>query len=221
MTTSNHGRKAQTWRARVGDYGFAPWDVVTVNGEPRLEILQMGAAPAEGAPPRLALESSIAAFDALATPDLPLDYPIVEPPMAHRLDADFGGEIQLEGYAIENADTLIPGGVIQLRLFWRAQQPLSRSYTVFNQSYYGDGVMVAQQDSLPVCDRKPTTEWDPGELIVDSRTIPIAPDAPAGDYPLYVGLYDAETSARLPVLDANGAPVDDKVHVTDIRIAAP
>ena len=38
------------------------------------------------------------AFDAAATADLPLGYPVVEPPITHPLDVNFGDLIRLEGY---------------------------------------------------------------------------------------------------------------------------
>ena len=78
--------------------------------------------------------------------------------------------------------------------------------------------MVAQKDAYPVCDRLPTSIWYPGELITDIHDITVNADATDGVYPLYTGLYLEETGDRLPVLDAAGNPVDQQVHVADIRI---
>jgi hypothetical protein len=164
------------------------------------------------------LEEYAAAFDAQATPDLPLGYPVVEPPIAHPLHVNLGNQVWLEGYTLDYTPPLEPGDSVQLTLYWRAQQPIAESYKVFNQSYYGDGVMVAQQDGYPVCGSRGTWLWDPGELVADVHTIQIKPDAPPGLYPLYTGLYIEETFERLSVLDENGAPVADQVHLTDIRI---
>ena len=107
---------------------------------------------------------------------------------------------------------------MRLTLYWRAQRPIDESYKVFNQSFYGDGVMVAQQDGFPVCGARGTWLWDPGELIVDRHEIVVKDDAPPGLYPLYTGLYIQETLERLDVLDEAGNVIADKVHLTDIRV---
>ncbi|MBK8798969.1 MAG: hypothetical protein IPM07_22805 [Anaerolineales bacterium] len=76
------------------------------------------------------------------------------------------------------------------------------------QSYYGDGVMVAQKDALPVCDREPTTTWDVGELVVDVHDVTVAADAPPGVYPLFVSLYRETNGERLPIRQPTGELVD-------------
>ncbi|HXF63645.1 MAG TPA: hypothetical protein VNK95_18625, partial [Caldilineaceae bacterium] len=201
---------------------YRPWGVVEIHGEPRLVIhrrgQEQGQAQEAGPLRRFPLEPYAAAFDAQATPDLPLGYPVVEPPIAHPLHVNLGNLVWLEGYALAYETPLEPGDVMRLTLYWRAQRPIAESYKVFNQSYYGEGVMVAQQDGYPVCGSRGTWLWDPGELIADVHTIAIKPDAPPGLYPLYTGLYIEETFERLSVLDEQGAPVADQVHLTDIRI---
>ncbi|MCB0049625.1 MAG: hypothetical protein KDE24_08800, partial [Caldilinea sp.] len=107
---------------------------------------------------------------------------------------------------------------IYLTLYWRAQKPIDKSYKVFNQSYFGDGQIVAQRDGYPVCEGRETWRWDPGELITDPYVIPVRADAPDGLYPLYTGMYLEETFDRLPVLDESGAEVATQVHLTDIRV---
>jgi hypothetical protein len=197
---------------------YRPWGVVEIDDTPRMVIRRRS--QQDFALRTFPLEEYAAAFDAQATPDLPLGYPVVEPPIAHPLHANFGDLIWLEGYALDHAAPLQPGDAITLTLYWRAQQPIADSYKVFNQSYYGDGVMVAQQDGYPVCGSRGTWLWDPGELVADVHTLTIRPDAPPGRYPLYTGLYIEETFERLSVLDERGAPVADQVHLTDIQVGA-
>ena len=48
---------------------------------------------------------------------------------------------------------------------------------------------MAQSDGIPANWTRPTTGWLPGEYITDAHTLTIPPDAPAGDYILYAGLY--------------------------------
>ncbi len=199
---------------------YQPWGVVTIGGDPRMVIHQRGHTPV--AVQAFRLEDYADAFDATATADLPLGYPVIEPAISHAIGADFGGLITLEGYDLAargpQGAPIAAGDTLTLTLYWRAQRAIDASYKVFNQSYYGDGVMVAQADGYPVCGGRGTWLWDPGELIADVHTLPVAPDAPDGLYPLYTGLYIEETLARLDVLDAAGTPIGDQVHLTDIRI---
>ena len=159
-----------------------------------------------------------AAFDAAATPDLPLGYPVVEPPIQHPLDVNFGGLIRLEGFDVDAPTPLLPGSQVRLTLYWRPLQEIDASYKVFNQSYYGDGVMVAQQDGYPVCGGRGTWLWEPGVQVADVHLLTIQPDAPDGLYPLYTGLYIEETLERLNVVDATGQVVADRAHLTDLRV---
>ncbi|MFN2200146.1 MAG: ArnT family glycosyltransferase [Caldilineaceae bacterium] len=195
---------------------FAPWGQVTIAGDPRMIIHRRGHDPVDVQ--TYPLESFEAAFDAAATADLPLSYPVVEPAITNALHANFSDAIWLEGYDLHYDTPIQPGDELSLTLYWRAQRPIEESYKVFNQSYYGDGVMIAQQDGFPVCGARGTWLWDPGELIVDRHTITVNADAPPGLYPLYTGLYIPETFERLDVLDEAGNVTGDKVHLTDIRV---
>jgi hypothetical protein len=203
------------------EQGYTRWGSVLVNGAPRLVIWRLGGDPAGSEVHTFRLEEYEPLFDEHAGPDLKLGYPIIEDEISYPLHINFDNQLWLEGYNLEYTEPLQPGDTFRLTLFWRAQQPIPVDYKVFNQSYYGDGVMIAQKDSFSVCDREPTTTWMPGKLITDIYDMTIAPDAPPGVYPLYTGLYLEENFARMPVLDAEGSPVDNQVHVTDLRIGQP
>jgi len=194
--------------ARLVEQGFSPWGVVTVNGDDRMTIYRN----AQGGPAdevrRFALEDFAPAFDAAATSSLPLAYPVIQERPQHRLDVIFGDEIKLEGYDLIPAGPLRPNQSFRLKLYWRAVAPSTGSHKVSVQSYYGDGVMVAQKDALPVCDREPTTTWDVGELVVDVHDVTVAADAPPGVYPLFVSLYRETNGERLPIRQPTGELVD-------------
>ncbi|MCX6044467.1 MAG: glycosyltransferase family 39 protein, partial [Chloroflexi bacterium] len=198
--------------------GYKKWGSVKVNGASKLVIYQRTSEKIKQQ--TLRLEDYTAAFDARPWTDIPIRYPVIEDKIGHPLHINFDQKIWLEGYDLATPEPLKPGDTFRLTLYWRAQRPLDQSYKVFNQSFYGNGTMVAQKDSYPVCDRQLTSTWYPGELITDIYDIPVAVDAPAGLYPLYTGLYLEETQARLPVLDARGKPVDQQAHVLDLSIGA-
>lgn len=205
--------------------GFEKWAKVQVDGRDKMiiykrtgEKLENPAREPNDDLPVYRAEDFTAAFDANALATLPLTYPSIDPPIANPLHENFGDKIWLEGYEIDAPKPLRPGDVIRLTLFWRAQQPIDKSYKVFNQVYFGDGPMIAQRDGYPVCDGRETWRWDPGELITDPYLIPVKADAPDGLYPLYTGLYLEETGERLPLLDADGVEIGSQVHIADVRI---
>lgn len=200
------------------EQGYTRWGQVTVNDAPRLVIYRQNAGDLVSTVQTFPLEAYAARFDAAMDATLPLISPIVEETIPNPLHINFGNDIWLEGYTIEGNEALEPGDTFRLTLYWRAQRNGLPSYKVFNQAFYGDGVMVAQKDAIPVCDREPTTLWYPGELVVDVHDISVAADAPPGVYPLYTGLYVEENFARVPVLDDAGNPVNDHVHLADLHI---
>jgi hypothetical protein len=96
-----------------------------------------------------------------------------------------GGPIALEHAALQVGDTL------QLVLYWRAQSPVTARYTVFTQLFDPTGQLVAQQDNWPVMGLAPTDSWQPGIIVRDPYILALPDQAPAGDYQLWVGLYDS------------------------------
>jgi 4-amino-4-deoxy-L-arabinose transferase-like glycosyltransferase len=94
-----------------------------------------------------------------------------------------------------------PGDLLHLSLYWQTDEPLAVSYKVFAHLLDPTGWIRGQQDNPPVEGTYPTTEWQPGEVIVDRYEIPVASDAPPGRYRLAVGMYDSQTLERLPVQD--------------------
>ena len=201
--------------------GFTPWGEVTVNGTHKMTIHKRTGSTDEQAAdplPVFELNDFRHAFDGNTSPGLPLTYPVINPPIANPLHMNLANLFWLEGYDIEHPQPLRAGDTIRLTLFWRAQQPTDKTYKIFNQSYYGEGTMVAQKDGHPVCGNRDTWQWDPGELITDVHEIPVLPDAPDGLYPLMTGMYELEDGVRLEVLDGSGNVLGDRVHLTDIRI---
>ena len=121
------------------------------------------------------------------------------PPISHPLDANLGGQVELLGYDLSQG-AVSPGETVTLTLYWRALREMDESYTVFPHVVAPDGSILGQKDNPPVGGSYPTDLWLPGEVVVDVYEIPIAADAAPGEHALEVGLYIAETGARLPVL---------------------
>ena len=139
--------------------------------------------------------------------------------------ASLGDSIQLVGYALDR-EQVSPGQTLLLTLEWQTQSPITNRYKVFTHVLGAmnpatQSPVWAQMDSEPVGGSRPTTSWQPGETIEDRYGLLIPKDAPSGEYTLEIGMYDANTLARLPVRDAQGKRVaDDNVILGTVRVVA-
>jgi hypothetical protein len=112
--------------------------------------------------------------------------------------ASFADQIVLRGYEVKQS-----ANTINLTLQWQALAQPPHAYTVFVHVLDANGRQVGQQDNMPVRDQAPTSCWLPGEVVTDPYSIPILSGVP-GPFTIEVGLYRADTGARLPRSDAQG-----------------
>jgi hypothetical protein len=118
-------------------------------------------------------------------------------------------------YQSTNLPTFQPSSLpteARLTLYWQTSTSLDTSYTVFVHSLNTQGELIGQADGPPVTNYYPTTAWNPGQLVQDSRLVP------AGDHYL-VGLYNPATGERLPAFTNDGTHLanDAVVLSTDQR----
>ncbi|MCL6511762.1 MAG: glycosyltransferase family 39 protein [Anaerolineae bacterium] len=109
------------------------------------------------------------------------------------------------------------GDVVPVELTWRALHRPTQRYKVFVHIGPDDGPPIAQHDSEPVAGYRPTDGWLPDERIADRRGAWIGPDAPGGDYGVFIGLYDPQTGARLPIT-RHGQPLGDRLKIGTVTI---
>jgi len=140
------------------------------------------------------------------------------PPVSHPLEIQLGKTVRLLGYDLETIEAH-PGGSLHVTLFWQGLGLMDTSYTVFLHLLDEEGKIRGQRDSLPSQGTLPTSGWVEGEVIVDRHEIPIAPDVPAGQYTIALGMYDADTGERLPVSDAEGNLLGDHVWLSRIGVS--
>jgi hypothetical protein len=133
------------------------------------------------------------------------------------LAANFGNRVALLGYDLA-PESSAPGGTLHLTLYWQAMAPMETSYTVFTHLLDTQERTWGQVDSVPVQGSYPTTAWVPGEVVADTREIEVQAGAPAGLYTPEIGLYDAATGERLPVLDAEAHTLDNRILLSPVQV---
>jgi hypothetical protein len=112
------------------------------------------------------------------------------------------GAVVLDGY--RHPGKVQAGGVLPLALFWRATRPLPLDYTVYVHLVDAAGNKVAQRDVPPLEGRRPTSAWQPGDLVRDDQDLFVPETVAPGTYRLLAGMYDAATMT--PINDAG--PID-------------
>ena len=109
-----------------------------------------------------------------------------------------GSLLALDGHPISGANPIsVPAGsTLALSLAWEASDTLATSYVAFVHLLDAQGHLVSQHDGIPVFGTRPTTVWQPGEIILDRHELDVSQEVIDGR--LIVGLYDAQTVVRLP-----------------------
>jgi hypothetical protein len=111
-----------------------------------------------------------------------------------------------------------PGETVHLTLDWEAMVTMDEAYKVFVHVLGTNGLPIAQQDNEPLNGTYPTTRWQRGERVSDPYDIVLPADLSPGQYAVEVGLYRISDLSRLPILDAEGKAVDDKVFLSPLTI---
>lgn len=123
---------------------------------------------------------------------------------AHELFLAWEEGITLRGYTLSRT-----GNQVEVTLWWQAERPVSRDYTVFCQAMSA-GRQVGQTDGPPALGLFPTSHWHLHKAIIDRRTVSVDNDGGV-DAQFYVGLYDPETMQRLRLLGPGGSSAEDYV----------
>lgn len=169
-----------------------------------------------------AQESPLA--DPVALGDLQVEAPahvMTVPSIPNPMQANWNNEIGLLGYDLSQKKAS-PGDTLRLTLYWQAKRTMRKSYSVFTHLLDSQNHIWAQKDGVPANWTRPTTGWVAGEVIADEYKLSIDPQAPAGSYVLEIGLYEAASGQRLPVVDGQGQIVGDHLLLPQqIQVAEP
>ncbi len=108
----------------------------------------------------------------------------------HASDHHFGNQIRLVGWTVEEQE-----GETAVTITWEALTDMTQNYTVFVHLLGADGRPVAQLDRQP--GGHPTSNWRPGEWVMDTFVIPHPANANLNDLTLQTGFYYLPTLERL------------------------
>ena len=124
------------------------------------------------------------------------------------LQVRFDDCCELVGY-IPPGQPAHPGDWVPLTLVWRALASVDENYTLYVHARTAGRQLVGQLDTFHGGGLYPTSQWRPGEIIVDTVQIPIAWQAEGPALiRLNVGISDRATGQRLPAFARDGTELD-------------
>ncbi len=145
------------------------------------------------------------------------------------IDANFGGQIELQGYRVH--PPLTNQTVIPVTLYWKAMQPLDTryKYLLYLETTNGDGetVRLPSTEREPYDGSLPTTEWPPGLLLAEYSDVFVPPEmrdlATSSDLKLVLQIYDADTLTNLPILESAHGEISQEGDrlLFDVLLPAP
>ncbi len=122
------------------------------------------------------------------------------PPASERaVGVRVGRDFELVGYSLAPAGPVRPGAPLEVSLTWRAINESDKSYTVYVHLLRPDGSLAAQNDSIPAQGTRPTSDWAPGDLVVDIHRLALPADLTPGRYTLAAGMYTPADGKRLEI----------------------
>jgi len=120
----------------------------------------------------------------------------------------YGGRARLLGVSVE-PKRLSPGERLNVKACWEAISKMDKDYSVFVQVLGPDNVQIAARRTYPGLGRFPTSLWPEGRAFCDTYRMETAAWAEAPlRYQVEVGLFDAESMERLPIVNENGTTLN-------------
>lgn len=130
--------------------------------------------------------------------------------------ANFDNQIALLGYELDRR-VLEPGDSIQLTLYWRALTPMQTNYRAFAHVLGTKDQVWANSDSLLRDGSAPTSQWQAGQTVVETRMLSVGATTPPDFYDVEVGVY-APSGGRLPVMAEEGHRLGSRILLAKLRV---
>ncbi len=131
-------------------------------------------------------------------------------PADRNLEVDFADQIRLVGVDTWPPEIERPTEgevVLNVVLYWKAQQPLETNYAIFLHLDAPNGQTLATIDEVNP-ENIPTRNWPPGLYLRNPVQLKIPADLPPIRYNLTVGVYNRENNERLPLASGEGTALN-------------
>jgi hypothetical protein len=141
------------------------------------------------------------------------------PPVEVKSGANFADQVELVS-AVIAPSRAVPGDSVRVSLNYKVLGKIDRDYMIFVHVEDVDGrVDRLNVDHAPRA--KPTTAWQPGELVRDDFEIPVPPQMNVRGLNLILGFWDPRTDERLPLKNKEQVRNDgnNRVFVATIPMA--
>jgi hypothetical protein len=145
------------------------------------------------------------------------------PQIATPQAANFADQLKFLGYKLPQKQVK-PGESFPLTLYWQA--PTDRSpqadFIQFNHLLDSNGELHGGYDRRPL-EYYSTLLWAPGEVVIDGYAVPVAADAPPGEYYLSVGYYLilGESAVNLPLVVDGQMSQTSSVTIGPVEVVGP
>ncbi len=126
--------------------------------------------------------------------------------------AQFGDDIELLDVSVM-PEQARPGDLLTIDVRWQARGEPAEDLTTLIHLGQPDAQPLATGDRLPLDGRYPTRVWENGEQIEDGYELILPNDLAAGRHPLWIGMYNSKSMARLPIL------IGEEVQPYDVYLA--
>lgn len=141
-------------------------------------------------------------------------------PVPNPTRVNFGGQIELVGYEVSD---LSPdaGATFDVTFYWRALRPMEADYVIFTHVLDpATTTIFAGSDAQPAGWSRPTTTWQPDEIVADTHTLTVNPDTPPGIHELELGVYLQRDGRfdRLRIITPDGGMANDYILLTRLRV---
>ena len=129
----------------------------------------------------------------------------------------FGDLVSLLGYALPPGvawDGVGQGETLHVTLYWQASSKIAGDYATDVQLISKLGEKVASQDNPHTAADKPTTDWQPGETVLDSAGLTLPAALAPGRYKLIAGMYRNQNGTLTDLIPTCQPPTQDGNAVT-------
>jgi hypothetical protein len=143
------------------------------------------------------------------------------PPQEFRSGANFGNSIELTSVIVSpgRGET---GQPVRVMANFKVLAKPEKDYMIFVHVEDVDGRVDRLNVDHPPRS-KPTSQWQPGEVVQDVFDIPIPAGMPVRGLSLVLGFWDPQSDQRLPIVNKDQVPNDgrDRLFVAKFPVTQP